>query len=59
MMNKLILSLITLLFITGCSPVGSESWCNKMNEKPKADWSTNEATDYAEHCVFSDGEDSD
>lgn len=50
------MSCITLLFIAGCSPVGSEGWCNKMKEKPKGDWSTNEATDYAEHCVFDDDE---
>ena len=48
--------LITLFMIaglTGCSPeVGSEAWCQKMNEKPKGDWSTNEAADFAKHCLF-------
>ena len=43
--------LATLL--SACNPsVGSESWCDAMEEKPKGDWSTNEATDYAQHCVF-------
>jgi hypothetical protein len=38
---------------SGCAPeVGSEAWCKQMNEKPKGDWSANEATDYAKHCVF-------
>ncbi|MEW7978461.1 MAG: DUF3012 domain-containing protein [Candidatus Sedimenticola endophacoides] len=23
-----------------------------MNDKPKGDWSANEAADYAKHCVF-------
>lgn len=37
----------------GCSPeVGSEAWCDAMEEKPKGDWSANEAADYAQHCVF-------
>jgi hypothetical protein len=37
----------------GCAPeVGSEAWCKQMNEKPKGDWSANEAADYAKHCVF-------
>ena len=32
--------------------VGSEAWCEKMAEKPKGDWSANEAADYAKHCLF-------
>jgi len=42
----------TLLF-AGCAPeVGSERWCNEMKEKPKADWSPNEAVDFAKHCLL-------
>jgi hypothetical protein len=41
------------LLVLACSPeVGSEAWCEKIAEKPKGDWSTNEATDYAKHCLF-------
>jgi hypothetical protein len=41
------------LFAIACSLfVGSEAWCLKMAETPKADWSTNEAVDYAKHCLF-------
>ncbi|HEY5658985.1 MAG TPA: DUF3012 domain-containing protein [Myxococcota bacterium] len=36
-----------------CSPkVGSEAWCEKMKETPKADWSAREASDYTKHCLF-------
>lgn len=39
--------------IMGCAPeVGSEAWCKKLEEKPNGDWTVNEATDYAKHCVF-------
>jgi hypothetical protein len=39
--------------LTACSPeVGSKAWCDKMKEKPKGDWSTNEAADFAKHCVL-------
>ena len=53
---KRILGIIALAsFIVGCAPaVGSDEWCKDMEEKPKGDWSTNEATDYAKHCVFKD-----
>ena len=41
------------LFAIACSLfVGSEAWCEKMAEKPKGDWSTKEAADYAKHCLF-------
>jgi hypothetical protein len=36
-----------------CSPaVGSDTWCEKMKETPKADWSTREAADFAKHCIL-------
>ena len=36
-----------------CSPqVGSEAWCENMGDKAKGDWTTNEATQFAKHCVF-------
>ncbi|WP_038012998.1 DUF3012 domain-containing protein [Terasakiella pusilla] len=41
------------LALSACSPeVGSKEWCADMKEKPKGDWSANEATDFAKHCVF-------
>ena len=37
----------------GCAPeVGSERWCKAMQEKPKGEWSANEAGDFAKHCIF-------
>jgi hypothetical protein len=36
-----------------CSPsVGSDAWCEKMRETPKADWSTRQAADFSKHCIF-------
>jgi hypothetical protein len=41
------------LLAVACSPaVGSKAWCEKMANKPKGDWSANEAADYAKHCLF-------
>lgn len=51
----LILTIACLVTVAGCAPkVGSEAWCKKLNEKPKGDWTTNEATAYATHCLFKD-----
>lgn len=41
------------VLMNGCSPeVGSKAWCELLDETPKGDWSMNEATDYAKHCIF-------
>ncbi len=45
------LSLGSLLY--GCSAeVGSEAWCKELKEKPKGDWTANEAGNFTKHCVF-------
>ena len=42
--------------VCGCAPeVGSERWCEAMRDKPRGDWSTNEALDYTRHCIFERG----
>ena len=42
-----------LFFLTACSPeVGSEAWCEMLAEKPKGEWSANEAGNYTKHCLF-------
>jgi hypothetical protein len=47
------LSVVLLLTLFACAPeIGSEKWCANMKEKPKADWTANEAADFAKHCIF-------
>ena len=42
-----------LASLSGCEPeVGSERWCEAMREKPRGDWTANEALDFALHCLF-------
>ena len=44
---------LLLTAFAACAPeIGSEAWCEDMDEKPKGDWTANEATEYAKHCVF-------
>lgn len=41
-----------LSLLAACAPeVGSERWCAKMRDKPRGDWTANEALDYARHCI--------
>ena len=45
--------MVSVLLLAGCAPeVGSKKWCEQLAEKPKGDWTANEAKDYAKHCVF-------
>jgi len=50
-----ILTLLSLLAIPlwGCAPeIGSDQWCANLKAKPAGDWSMNEASDFAKHCII-------
>ena len=47
----LLLSLLVLV-LQACSPVGSEGWCKKMNDKPKGEWTMEETGQYTKYCVL-------
>ena len=40
------------LSLTGCDRVGSEAWCAKQQQKPKGEWTMEEAGDYTKYCVL-------
>jgi len=47
-----ILLLATSLLLTSCAKVGSDAWCENLEEKPKGDWTVNEAGDYTRYCLM-------
>jgi len=50
-------ALFVLAAVAACEPeVGSERWCESMRDTPPGDWSTNDALDFARHCVLEDDE---
>lgn len=52
-MKIIFFTLFIIFSLSACSPeIGSDKWCSNMKEKPKGDWTSNEATDYAKHCIF-------
>ncbi len=52
-MKKILTTLSITFLLAACAPeVGSVEWCEDMDETPKGDWSTNDATEYAKSCVF-------
>ena len=55
---KVVATLFALGLLSACAPeVGSEAWCEDMKEKPKGDWSANEAAEYTKSCIFKDEDD--
>jgi len=49
----LALSLVATIGLSACSPeVGSKEWCADLKEKPKGDWSSNEAAEFAKSCLL-------
>lgn len=52
-LHALALAALLALTLGACAPeVGSEKWCANLKAKPKGDWSTNDAKDFAKHCIF-------
>ena len=55
-MKKILLFMFVLTMVLSFSAfspeVGSKDWCAQMKEKPKGDWSSNELTNFAKHCIL-------
>mgnify|MGYP000008052466 CR=1 FL=1 len=52
-MKRFISAFIIGTLLTGCAPkIGSEEWCYDMKEKPKGDWTSNDAKSFASNCFF-------
>ncbi|MFT7562313.1 MAG: hypothetical protein ACI93R_004248 [Flavobacteriales bacterium] len=54
-MSKLkILSVLSIVIsLVACSAeVGSDKWCESLDDKAKGEWTLNETKDYARHCIL-------
>ena len=51
-MKKISLIIALAMTLMACTEVGSEAWCEDMKDKPKGDWTANEAGDFGKHCIF-------
>ena len=50
-------ALASIVCLSACEPeVGSARWCTMMEEKPRGDWTANQALDYGRYCLFVDRE---
>ena len=51
-MNKLLVLMLVVVALSACSPVGSDAWCEKLNNKPKGEWTMDETGQYTKYCVL-------
>ena len=52
-LKSIVLLLAIAVLAVACKPeVGTPAWCEMMDEKSAGDWTANEATDYAKHCIL-------
>lgn len=50
-------AVVLSLLLSACGPkVGSPEWCEMMDEKPKGEWTANEAGDYTANCIIREEE---
>ncbi|MDH3978996.1 MAG: DUF3012 domain-containing protein [Gammaproteobacteria bacterium] len=46
-------SVALLAMLSACAAeVGSDAWCADMKEKESGNWTANEASDFAKHCIL-------
>ena len=50
--NSVLLTFLLTSMLTACAQVGSERWCQNMQETPKTEWTINEGSDYTRYCLF-------
>ena len=52
-MKQLFVIAFASMLLIACAPeVGTEKWCDAMDDTPKGDWTANDAKAYAKHCVL-------
>ena len=50
---RAIMVVVAASWLAACAPeVGSPKWCEAMREKPRGDWTANEALEFARSCVL-------
>ena len=37
--------------VSKSTTIGSEAWCNNLDETSKGEWTKQEVADYAKHCI--------
>lgn len=53
MLKRIVMMTAVAFLAAACEPeVGSKEWCEKMEKKEKGEWTLDETSDFAKHCMF-------
>jgi len=53
LLRVIVIGVFSILFLSACAPeVGSEEWCAELKKSPQGDWTVDEVTNYAKHCLL-------
>jgi hypothetical protein len=50
--SSIALIIVFGFLLAACDRVGSEAWCEKQSQKPKSEWTMEEAGEYTKYCVL-------
>ncbi len=51
-MKVVVISFFSLATLVACAPeVGSDEWCAELKKNPQGDWTVDDVTNYAKHCL--------
>jgi len=52
-LRTMLVGLFSVFMLAACAPeVGSDEWCAALKKNPKGDWTVDETTNYAKHCLL-------
>lgn len=52
-MKRKVFVLAAAIALSACQEeIGTQQWCDNMQDKPKSEWNAQGALDFAKHCVF-------
>lgn len=51
--RMIVVSFFSLFILAACAPeVGSDDWCAELKKNPQGDWTVDDVTNYAKHCLL-------
>lgn len=52
-LRVIVMGVFSILMLAACAPeIGSDDWCAELNKNPQGDWTVDDVTNYAKHCLL-------
>ena len=51
--RAMMVSCFSMFMLIACAPeIGSAEWCAELKKNPQGDWTIDDVTNYAKHCLL-------